>query len=1259
MFNNVKKGFNDFSQLYSLPKTLRFELKPIGKTRKNIEKANPGFIRDREIKEAYQILKPVFDLLHEEFITNSLESPEAKKLNIKPYFEIYKKMRTEQDKGSKNKLRKEIEKIEKDLRKYFEKIYEAEGDHLKKVAGCDNKNKEILKERGFKVLTEDGILKYIKLKFLENKNNLNEIDKLNLKTVRGKIVTRSDLEKALGTSQEKGVFEGFFTYLNGFNQNRENYYSTEEKSTAVANRVIADNLPRFIDNLLSFEKYKNEILEADTFLKEKGIDLSAKNRDGNEIKLHKVKAEFFNLNYFANCLSSSEIEEYNLEIGNFNNLINRYNQQRLSETGYQKIPKLKILYKQIGCGQRKDFILNIKDDNELGGILSDIKIKGKIFFTEVNKLFEIISNLDNFNGVYWNDRALNTISGKYFSNWSALKELLKDAKIFKADKNDIKIPLATELSDLFEVLDNNNLEFKKNFKENNELKQKIIKKKITNSSKLLEMILIDVKENQKLFDKLKKDLPEKNFKKDKNAQKIKNWLDTLLSTNQIIKFFKVRENKISGSPLNTEVSEFLDKILFIDNPVDKYDLIRNYLTKKPTEELNKLKLNFNTSTLAKGWDVNKEIENQCLIIRDIGKNYLLILTEKSKKFFGKKAEFEEVRDTEFYQKMNYKLLPGPNKMLPKVLLPKSNRYEFGATDDILKIYDEGGFKKNEASFTKEKLYKIIDFYKQGLKVYPNKDNSWQDLFNFNFKNTKDYNDISEFYSDVEIQGYKLDWSNCSKKLIDDLVEKGEAYLFEIRNKDNNLKDGKVKTGKQNLHTIYWNAVFSDINNKPKLNGGAEIFYRPKVENISEMKNKDKNGKIIGASKKRFETEKFLFHCPITLNFGCKISKFNKEINEMMIANSKQVRFLGIDRGERHLVYYSLIDREGEIIEQGSFNEINGKNYAELLEDKAQQRDEARKNWKTIGTIKEIKDGYISQVVRKIVDLAVSNNAFIVLEDLNIGFKRGRQKIEKSVYQKLELALVKKLNFLVDKNSKDGELLSVHKALQLTPLVQNFQDIGKQCGIMLYVRANYTSQTDPITGWRRKIYFNSTSQENLKKEIIKKFSKIGFDGKDYYFEYQDEDTKKTWRLWSGKDGKALSRFKNIREGESWTIKEVNLVKNLEEVFGKHKNNSDDLITKITNENVNKIREAIDLIQQIRNTGVGNKDNDFIQSPVRDKNGQHFDSRKNDQIPNGDANGAYNIARKGILVFVKPGGIIDKPDKPDLYIKDQDWDKWLQS
>jgi CRISPR-associated protein Cpf1 len=108
--------------------------------------------------------------------------------------------------------------------------------------------------------------------------------------------------------------------------------------------------------------------------------------------------------------------------------------------------------------------------------------------------------------------------------------------------------------------------------------------------------------------------------------------------------------------------------------------------------------------------------------------------------------------------------------------------------------------------------------------------------------------------------------------------------------------------------------------------------------------------------------------------------------------------------------------QGTIVEQGTLNMINTTDYGKLLDEKAGERLQARQNWDTIGSIKDLKDGYISQVVHQLTTLVLDYNAIIVLEDLNGGFKRGRQKIEKSVYQKLELALAKKLNYLVLKDT---------------------------------------------------------------------------------------------------------------------------------------------------------------------------------------------------------------------------------------------------
>ncbi|MDR2189942.1 MAG: hypothetical protein LBP53_01840 [Candidatus Peribacteria bacterium] len=39
--------------------------------------------------------------------------------------------------------------------------------------------------------------------------------------------------------------------------------------------------------------------------------------------------------------------------------------------------------------------------------------------------------------------------------------------------------------------------------------------------------------------------------------------------------------------------------------------------------------------------------------------------------------------------------------------------------------------------------------------------------------------------------------------------------------------------------------------------------------------------------------------------------------------------------------------------------------------------------------------------------------------------------------------------------------------------------------------------------------------------------------------------------------------------------------------------------------------------------------------------------------GDANGAFNIARKGILMLKR---IQENPEKPNVLIRDEEWDKY---
>ena len=167
--------------------------------------------------------------------------------------------------------------------------------------------------------------------------------------------------------------------------------------------------------------------------------------------------------------------------------------------------------------------------------------------------------------------------------------------------------------------------------------------------------------------------------------------------------------------------------------------------------------------------------------------------------------------------------------------------------------------------------------------------------------------------------------------------------------------------------------------------------------------------------------------------------------------------------------------------------------------------------------------------------------------------------------------------------------------------------------MLYTRANYTSVIDPLTGWRKTIYLKKGSEEFTKKEILENFTDIGFDGKDYYFEYIEKHAGKKWKMYSGSDGVSLPRYQNnkkqMEENAVWEPEKVDVNVLLDElfiVFDKEKSlrtqiaNNEHQLNKISSRKEtawDSLRYVIDTIQHIRNTGKTDSDSNFLYSPVR--------------------------------------------------------------
>ena len=381
--------------------------------------------------------------------------------------------------------------------------------------------------------------------------------------------------------------------------------------------------------------------------------------------------------------------------------------------------------------------------------------------------------------------------------------------------------------------------------------------------------------------------------------------------------------------------------------------------------------------------------------------------------------------------------------------------------------------------------------------------------------------------------------------------------------------------------------------------------------------------------------------------------------------------IGIDRGERNLLYACVVNSRGEIVKQVPLNFVGNTDYHQLLAKKEEERMNSRKNWKIIDNIKNLKEGYLSQAIHIITDLMVEYNAVLVLENLNFRFKEKQMKFESNVYQKFEKMLIDKLNFLVDKKLDKNANGGLFNAYQLTEKFTNFKDMKNQNGIIFYIPAWMTSKIDPVTGFTNLFYIKYESIEKA-KEFFGKFKSIKFNKVDNYFEFEfdyndftdrAQGTRSKWTVCSF--GPRIEGFRNPEKNNSWDSREIDITEKIKNLLDDYNVSLDeDIKAQIMDINTKdffeKLIKYFKLVLQMRNSKTGT-DIDYIISPVKNKQNEFFDSRKqNEKMPmDADANGAYNIARKGLMFIDIIKETEDKNLKmPKLFIKNKDWLNYVQ-
>ncbi|MFM7457145.1 MAG: hypothetical protein ACKO3R_00580, partial [bacterium] len=307
------KGNSIFQEIseanrYSLSKTLRFELKPMVFNDQDQLVAMPEadsriesftnylkeIIKEDEQRALdYQDIKFYIDALHKEFISEALaviklnlilnkkdfqhnkvlKELEQQELNLECAFSLYQSFKKKYPKISKNDVNhEEQEKSQKKEKEQHKKNWEEFQKELRKKISSlfqqgdlKDKYEKLYGKALFKVINE-------KLDFPE-------------KEIAGK--TPKELAEN---------FSKFTTYFKGFEQNRKNMYAVEG-STAIAHRLINDNLPKFFTNIINFrslEKNHPDLIQ--DFKNVHGEELIEKN---------------FTIENFKYFLDQAGVDQYN------------------------------------------------------------------------------------------------------------------------------------------------------------------------------------------------------------------------------------------------------------------------------------------------------------------------------------------------------------------------------------------------------------------------------------------------------------------------------------------------------------------------------------------------------------------------------------------------------------------------------------------------------------------------------------------------------------------------------------------------------------------------------------------------------------------------------------------------------------------------------------------------------------------------------------------------------------------------------------
>lgn len=1313
--------FENFTNLYSLSKTLRFELKPyLPEGMSPIEKEkhmelfwenylnSDLFQHDNERNESYPVVKELLDIFHRRFIKDALSTFICDERHTwQNLYDLY----------IEDKRAKAFTDMQKSIREDIVKHFKAH-DWWQYI----DSYKELIERIIPNLISNDD-------DFLDEANERLSLNKNELK-------------------RHLDMFGRFSVYFGKYKENRDNMYKSEDQSTAIANRIVNENFPKFADNIIIYQRLKDNC----------PVQLEEVEKNLHDYLDSKKLDDVFAPSYFNECLTQTGIVKYNWVLGGnpnediigVNDVGNKFIQHTPQTKLRVKDLRMSMLFKQILSDREQisylpqQFANGKEGENELIEAIEQFssKVRNQDLLGRVARVFaQLASNDVEASRVYVVGGNITTLSKLLYGSWNALGETLRSKFVVGTSKKakqelekDVTEWVSNKVYSLADILSVEPELLGEHTTSIHDFLTTLTLNKWDNTTKMWRKCAILSECNnayatqflpvQELFNNGTSISSNEACK-----ESIKAYLDKYMDILHACELFRLgkKDSTFDKDAIYTDYNSLFetseDGILTLSDIIPLYNKVRSFLTRKVADE-GKMLLKFDSPTRANGW-------GDCSIVKREDDFYLVLYTSKlNQEELSKLWESNTCEYIQYFQeKMDFKNFPRlfinskKDRDAPAVAL---YNLPINTIKDDYRHYRELSTAQKKVFLEKNQSFqtRLINYYKLGItchKVFT----PYRETFERTWLPSSKYTTLQEFFEHTQRMCYKIECIQASFEYLVHLHNQGKVFLFQIYNRD----FAKGVIGTPNMHTMYWKEIFSEANMKDivyKLSSQhIEFFYRRKLLassythkkssvlvnktyadgtpvspedykafvkyfNREEVELTDTQVKLLPQVKtnrakidiikdKRYTEHKFMFHVPITINFKADSLKSEKQFNEYTLAQLREhkdeINIIGIDRGERNLIYVSVINQRGEniipprhfnLIETPTFDGNNRKfNYLEKLKQIEGKRDEARKNWTKIENIKELKSGYLSQVVHEISKLVVKYNAIIVLEDLNFGFKRGRFNVERQVYQNFEKMLIQKLNFLVfKKDSPSDNYGNIQNGLQLTAPFTSFKDLGKQSGWLFYVPAEYTSKIDAETGFVN--LFNMKKAAENPVEFFKAFNSIEYHNGLFHFtfDYSNEklptiktDYTNVWTLSS--HGERIAMIKNA-ESQRKEPHSVDLTKEIEKIFyGKIELNSLSIDAIINHPDAEKICKDLfykfKLLLQMRNSMPNDETVDYLISPVSSATPFKTGPDNAMGIKDADANGAYHIALKGLYLlennFPKDGEYLQR-------ITTLEWLKYVQ-